>query len=634
MAINNEPTIQPRTVTGIFTNYIAKVLPLAFDESMSYYECLCALLNYINDTIVPDINNTNDGLGELQGFYEELQSYVNNYFENLDVQEEINNKLDAMAEDGTLGNIINPYLETYKNELLETYTEFTNTVNGRLNEQDLQIQAITSDAPIVVTSTSAMTDTTKVYILTTDGYWYYYNGTAWTRGGQYLQVNALYGHGTMLNSSTAWATFSNDANNLTPNQVFIVNYATGVSNLPVTGFNGTILTYNYLSSSNVGNVQFAVNYDSTKKYIRIYWSNWTSWMEIANRSDIATDTNLHVQGYLNQLNSSTAWATFSNDANNLTRNRIYVITYNTGIDHLPYNSFTGTIIDLTYRPQTDLANTQIAINYDGSRMFYRINWQIAGVNTYSSWIEIALKSDIPVTIPNLYKTFLHVGIVGDSLASGESAYKDNGNVRYIDLYQHSWGQYMARASGNTYYNFSEGGLTTRSWLTSSYGLSLATDGNHDCECYICGLGVNDYNTLGQNYIGTINDINDADYNQNADSFYGNYGKIIQILKARSPKAKFFLVTIPNYGDLIAAYNTAITNIANHFDNVYLLNLNDVRDKYFNGLIYNSRRSGHYNAIAYEYMSEIIIDKINKYMYDNYSEFLQVEFINTNYEWTE
>lgn len=104
--IDNQPTIKPRTVTGIFTKYIAKTLPLAFDESMSYYECLCALLEYLNDTIVPDINNTNDGLSELQTFYLQLQDYVNNSFDNLDVQDEINNKLDQMVEDGTIDELL------------------------------------------------------------------------------------------------------------------------------------------------------------------------------------------------------------------------------------------------------------------------------------------------------------------------------------------------------------------------------------------------------------------------------------------------------------------------------------------------------------------------------------------------
>ena len=120
MAINNEPTVQPRTVTGIFTKYIAKTLPLAFDESMSYYECLCALLEYINQTIVPDINNVNDGLGELQEFYEELQSYVNNYLTDENLQPLINNRLDEYVEDGTMDQLINQEIFGALNTRVET----------------------------------------------------------------------------------------------------------------------------------------------------------------------------------------------------------------------------------------------------------------------------------------------------------------------------------------------------------------------------------------------------------------------------------------------------------------------------------------------------------------------------------
>ena len=131
--INNQPTIQPRTVTGIFTKYIAKTLPLAFDESMSYYECICALLEYLNETIVPDINNTNDGLSELQTFYLDLQEYVNTYFDNLDVQEEINNKLDAMTESGELTTLIGAYVDPI-------YEAYETEINAKLDEQDEQIE--------------------------------------------------------------------------------------------------------------------------------------------------------------------------------------------------------------------------------------------------------------------------------------------------------------------------------------------------------------------------------------------------------------------------------------------------------------------------------------------------------------
>ena len=47
--------------TGLFTNYIYKAIPLAFDESMSYYETLCGLLNYLKDVKFAKIENFTNG---------------------------------------------------------------------------------------------------------------------------------------------------------------------------------------------------------------------------------------------------------------------------------------------------------------------------------------------------------------------------------------------------------------------------------------------------------------------------------------------------------------------------------------------------------------------------------------------
>ena len=49
---------------------------------------------------------------------EELKTFVNNYFNNLDVQEEINNKIDEMAEDGTLETIISQVLKKQTGSLI------------------------------------------------------------------------------------------------------------------------------------------------------------------------------------------------------------------------------------------------------------------------------------------------------------------------------------------------------------------------------------------------------------------------------------------------------------------------------------------------------------------------------------
>ena len=98
-------------VCSPFIYYCQKVIPLAFDESMSYYEQLCNLVYYLKNTVMPAINNNADALTEVQDAFKQLEEYVDNYFKNLDVQTEINNKLDEMAESGQLTEIITQYLE-------------------------------------------------------------------------------------------------------------------------------------------------------------------------------------------------------------------------------------------------------------------------------------------------------------------------------------------------------------------------------------------------------------------------------------------------------------------------------------------------------------------------------------------
>lgn len=52
-----------------------------------------------------------------QQAFQDLHDYVMNYFDNLDLQEEVNIKINQMAADGTLDAIILPYFNAYKNEL-------------------------------------------------------------------------------------------------------------------------------------------------------------------------------------------------------------------------------------------------------------------------------------------------------------------------------------------------------------------------------------------------------------------------------------------------------------------------------------------------------------------------------------
>ena len=108
-------------------------LPASYVESMSYYEMLVWFVHYLRDDIIPVVNANGEATKELQELYVELQEYVNNYFDNLDVQEEINNKLDEMVEDGTLQEIITDYLNSkaiFSYDTVADMIQATNLIDG------------------------------------------------------------------------------------------------------------------------------------------------------------------------------------------------------------------------------------------------------------------------------------------------------------------------------------------------------------------------------------------------------------------------------------------------------------------------------------------------------------------------
>ena len=89
-----------------FWFYCQKVLPLTYDDSLSYYEVLCKCRKYINELL--DISKENaEGLIE-------LKEYVENYFNNLDVdakiEEAIDERVDELIESGQLQEMLSQSL--------------------------------------------------------------------------------------------------------------------------------------------------------------------------------------------------------------------------------------------------------------------------------------------------------------------------------------------------------------------------------------------------------------------------------------------------------------------------------------------------------------------------------------------
>lgn len=85
-------------------------------DALTNYELFCKLGKEINK-IIDAMNLSGEQV-------EALTDLVNNFFDTLDVQEEINNKLDEMAQDGTLAEIINQ----------DIFTELNNKINKNTND--------------------------------------------------------------------------------------------------------------------------------------------------------------------------------------------------------------------------------------------------------------------------------------------------------------------------------------------------------------------------------------------------------------------------------------------------------------------------------------------------------------------
>ena len=110
-----------------FTRFCMSIgaVPSSYLAGLSIEEQLLWLCSYLEKEVIPTVNNNGEAVEELQGLYVELKNYVDNYFDNLDVQEEINNKLDVMAEDGTLDQIINQEIFGELNQDIETINNTT-----------------------------------------------------------------------------------------------------------------------------------------------------------------------------------------------------------------------------------------------------------------------------------------------------------------------------------------------------------------------------------------------------------------------------------------------------------------------------------------------------------------------------
>ena len=75
MSANFTPTLGTYTDLKPFRFWCQKVLPLVYDDSLSYYELLCKVVDYLNKTM-EDVDTSIQDVAALHTAYDQLQDYI------------------------------------------------------------------------------------------------------------------------------------------------------------------------------------------------------------------------------------------------------------------------------------------------------------------------------------------------------------------------------------------------------------------------------------------------------------------------------------------------------------------------------------------------------------------------------
>lgn len=229
--------------------------------------------------------------------------------------------------------------------------------------------------------------------------------------------------------------------------------------------------------------------------------------------------------------------------------------------------------------------------------------------------------------------FRTIACVGDSLSSGEFESLDAWKWRSIhDMYEYSWGQYMARATGATVYNFSKGGMTAKEYMETFHEKRDIWNPELAAQAYVIALGYNDIVNCNWE-IGSVDDIDRESWEKNKKTFIGYYAQIIQRYKEIQPRAKFFLTTIARENkpsdERMKRHAEAIYALAEYFgENMYVIDLYRDMPPHDEEFKRNFYMGDHLTPAGYLLAAQVMMTYIDYIIRNNPHDFKEVAFIGT------
>lgn len=211
---NNTPEIGPYVNTKPFRFWCQKVIPLVYDESLSYYELLCKVIDYLNK-VIADMTQVITDMGDFQTAYEEfitainlkvkeLEDFIDQSFDELNLQNEVNIKLDQMAENG--------YFDFLFNDL--SANVFVEAIGVNVNNTAAENSALLNDA---------IGDGNKTFIFSKGEYLFDSINIIDTQNVEFIGLNnskiKYTGSGSFIRMSKAFYINFKDLNLIGPSQI-------------------------------------------------------------------------------------------------------------------------------------------------------------------------------------------------------------------------------------------------------------------------------------------------------------------------------------------------------------------------------------------------------------------------------
>lgn len=230
--------------------------------------------------------------------------------------------------------------------------------------------------------------------------------------------------------------------------------------------------------------------------------------------------------------------------------------------------------------------------------------------------------------------FRKIGCVGDSLSSGEhESLDENDNKGYHDYYEHSWGQYIARTTGATVYNFSKGGMTAREYCETFAQAKGFWDPELRCDAYIIALACNDTTECGTDLGNIETDVDFNDWRNNKPTFVGYYAQIMQRLREIEPKSRIFVMTPPTCSgeseikrEAYGLVQKILYEFAEKFEFTYVIDLHKYAPVYDDEFKKHFYLGGHLNAMGYQLTAKMVMSYIDYLIRHNTEDFVQTGFI--------